>query len=83
MRLAPGRLADIVRTNLATGSALICHKTTYGQHPEIGETVCAGWFESYGDRTTSIVIMGRIAGDGTDGFEHIPPPDDQEHTGSV
>lgn len=78
MHLRPGRLADLVRTNLAAGAALICHKTTHGAHPEIGETVCAGWFERYGGRTTSIQVMGRLAqlrGEAGDGFVRIEPPD--------
>ena len=77
MRLAPRRLRDLVESNLSTGTALMCHQTTHGQHPEIGETVCRWWWDSYGDRTNSIVVMGRMAaalGLGGDGFEHVAPP---------
>lgn len=83
MRLEPGRLKDLVESNLSTGSALICHLTTHGERPEIGQTVCRWWFDTYGDRTNSIIIMGRVwaelGGDG-DGFERVPLPDTETDT---
>ena len=76
MYLKEGRLADIVRSNLATGTALICHKTLpYGDHPEIGQTVCSGWFTRYGSRTASLQIVERLAErSGVEPFDYIEPP---------
>lgn len=77
MRLEPGRLGDIIRTNLSRGTALICHQTTYEQHPEIGETVCRGWWDRFRHRTRSIILMGRLVrsmGLDGDGFERVDPP---------
>lgn len=78
MQLRPGRLANIVRHNLAVGAALICHKTLpYGDHPEIGETVCRGWFDAYGEQTGSLQIVARLAArDGVSPFVFVDPPDD-------
>lgn len=78
MQLAPGRLHELVERNLDAGAALICHTTTYGQRPELGEVVCAGWFERYGHRTSSIRVVSRLAalcGEDGDGFERVTPPD--------
>jgi hypothetical protein len=70
MRLREGRLSDIVRRNQATGTALICHLTLpYGEHPEIGETVCRGYYDAYPD-TPVIQIARQLLG----GFREIPPP---------
>lgn len=74
MRLAPGRLADLVRENLARGTALICHTTTYGQRPDIGETICSGWWDNYRDRTRTIMVM--IALFGPDVFQIVEPSTD-------
>jgi hypothetical protein len=77
MHLRDGRLRDLVEHNLREGAALICHKTTYGQLPDLGEVVCAGWFKRYGERTNVIRVMARLAalnGEDGDGFEHVPPP---------
>jgi hypothetical protein len=63
MRLAPGRLAELVEHNLAVGAALICHDTLpYGARPEVGETVCRGWYDAYGPRTTSVQVFERLGG---------------------
>lgn len=82
MRLHPGRLADIVAHNLAHGAALICHKTLpYGDSPEIGETVCRGWFDSYGDRTGSLQVVERLAAlRGVEPFAFVNPPGEGEPT---
>lgn len=45
MRLAPGRLAEIVRANVEADSALACHETTYGQAPR--EAVCRGFYDAH------------------------------------
>lgn len=73
MHLEPGRLADVVKQNSATGSMLICHKTTYGQHPEIGETMCRGYFDAYAATSAVPQIMERMFG--PDWYDEVPPPD--------
>lgn len=45
MRLKPGRLAAIIRSNVAAESALPCHETTYGQAER--EAVCRGFFDRH------------------------------------
>lgn len=73
MQLADGRLAEIVATNLNEGAALICHKTLpYGEHPEMGEAVCRGFWDAYGDRTRSIQTMRTLFGWAI--FEEVEPP---------
>lgn len=63
MRLQPGRLAGLVEHNLAVGAALICHDTLpYGERSEVGETVCRGWYDAYGPRTTSVQVFERLGG---------------------
>ena len=63
MHLPPGQLAEIIRHNLAVGAALICHTTlSYGEHPELGESVCRGWYDRYRERTTAIQIFERLGG---------------------
>ena len=69
MSLAPGRLKDLIDSNVAGGAALICHQTTYGQHPEIGETVCRGFYDAVGEGTNVIRVMNRLGG-----FEEVDPP---------
>lgn len=70
MRLAPGRLADILDTNRERGTALICHQTlSYGDHPEVGEALCRGFYDAYGDTIAVIQVVNRLGG-----FTEIPPP---------
>ncbi len=46
MRLRAGRLRGMVDEAQANESAIICHATLYGQHPD-GEAVCRGFFDRY------------------------------------
>lgn len=74
MRLAPGRLAEIVEHNRAVGAALICHTTTHGQAAR--EVVCRGWWDAYPD-TNSLRVVRRLAAlydEEGDGFDHLPVP---------
>lgn len=59
MNLEQGRLQDVAQSNLATGTLLVCHKTTHGQAEE--EVVCRGFFDRYGDRVNVKRVMDRIA----------------------
>lgn len=75
MNLAPDRLADLIQTNLDAGAALICHQTlSYGDHPEVGEAVCRGFYDAYGDEVNAIRVMHRLGG-----FQEIPAPAAKEH----
>jgi hypothetical protein len=49
MRLEPGRLAEVIGDDLARGTALICHTTLYEQRPDLGEVLCRGFVDAYGD----------------------------------
>lgn len=66
MRLRPGRLQQVVRDNLRTGTLLICHTTTYGQAAE--EVVCRGFYDRFGDRTNVKRVMARLGG-----FREVAP----------
>lgn len=73
MHLNEGRLADLVEQNLASGSLLVCHKTTYGQATH--EVACRGYFDAYGDRTNVVRVMDRLArlNGLPSGFQEVDP----------
>jgi hypothetical protein len=71
MRLGADRLRDLIRTNVDGGALLTCHQTlSYGEHPEVGQAACRGFFDAYGHQTAAgrfaVLVMG--------GFDEIPPP---------
>jgi hypothetical protein len=73
MRLAPGRLAQLVEHHRATGSLLICHDTlSYGTHPEFGEAMCRGYFDAYADPSRVAQIMTVVFG--PDWYDVVDPP---------
>jgi hypothetical protein len=58
MCLPPGRFEEVVRRNVDAGALLTCHSTLpYGDHPEFGPAVCAGFWVRHGMSTAA----GRIA----------------------
>lgn len=70
MHLEPGRVAQMVRDSVAAGGAITCHKTLpYGEHPDYGEAVCRGFFDTVGERTNIIRIVNRLGG-----YREVPPP---------
>ena len=72
MKLEPGRLQELAKKNLDAGCALICHKTlSYGEHPEIGEAVCRGFYDAYGEECDVIRVINRIGG-----FQEVELPPD-------
>lgn len=74
MSLRPGRLADLIASNVRAGAALTCHQTlSYGDHPEFGEAVCRGFYDAVGPRTNIIRVMERLGG-----FAEVPPPEKGE-----
>ena len=73
MQLADGRLADLIASNRATGSMLICHQTILGSHPEIGETMCRGFWDAYADSSNLVRVMVRIAG--LNWYVEVDPPE--------
>jgi hypothetical protein len=75
MHLRPGRMAEVIGQNRDEGTVLICHKTTYGQHPEIGETMCRGYLDAYGSESNVVRVMERLTG-GSDWYVEVPPPPD-------
>lgn len=58
MRLKPGRLKDLVESNRAAGSYLVCHATLRDVHPR-GEALCRGFYD-LPDPTTFIQIGQRL-----------------------
>jgi len=81
MNLPVGRLAELVEANLAMGTTLVCHLTTYGQRPELGEVLCRGFVDAHGDRTGSIQVLRRLAAafGYPSPFEVVPVPGDARH----
>jgi hypothetical protein len=56
MHLQPGRLAELVDHNRREGAALVCHKTLpYGDHPEVGQAICRGYFDAY--KTDTVLAL--------------------------
>lgn len=77
MRLEEGRLADVVAQNREAGAVLICHKTTYGQAPDLGEVMCRGFFDAYGSESNVVRVMERLhalSGDPGPWYEEVDPP---------
>lgn len=73
MRLRPGRLAELVAANRATGSLLICHDTLPdGPRPEVGKAMCRGYFDAYAEESQVAQVMSRLFG--PDWFREVPPP---------
>lgn len=69
-RLA-GRAEEIIRENVARNALLTCHATLpYGDHPDFGPAVCAGFWGKHGMQTAA----GRIAR--LIGIIRVPPPRD-------
>jgi hypothetical protein len=50
MRLAPGRLKDMVDTSVADGAGITCHKTIHGRAEQ--EATCRGFFDASASRHT-------------------------------
>jgi hypothetical protein len=70
MDLAPGRMRDLVESNLDAGAALTCHKTlSYGEHPELGEALCHGFLAAYGERVVAVRLARAL-----ELVELVPPP---------
>jgi hypothetical protein len=65
MHLHPGRLKEVVDKNVARGTLLICHTTTYGQAAE--EVVCRGFYDKYGPQQSVYQVIQRLGG-----FREVP-----------
>lgn len=78
MHLRAGRLRQLVRDNLDAGAFLICHDTLpYGDHPEVGEAMCRGFFDRYYPQVNLGRIMERLSG-GAQWWREVPPPQDDD-----
>lgn len=71
-RLAESRLRDVLEDHLERGEPLLCHMTTYGQQPELGEVMCRGFYDSYAAR--SAYVRDQVEAHGPDWYEEVPPP---------
>ncbi|MCI4066174.1 hypothetical protein MRQ36_27945 [Micromonospora sp. R77] len=68
MRLAPGRLRDIVTEARARESFIICHSTLpHYQHPEAKPAICRGFADRYS--TQGLRLLARLFG-----FVEVDPP---------
>lgn len=72
MQLREGRLREVVEANRRNSTALVCHLTTYGQRPDLGEVLCRGFFDAYGQEVAAVSVMVRLFG--PDVFEEVPVP---------
>ena len=68
MQLRPGALKRVVEGNLASGTLLMCHTTTFGQAAE--EIACKGFFDRYGEGQMVVQVINRIGG-----FREVPVND--------
>lgn len=61
MRLAPGRLRELLDESLPDGY-IVCHDTvTHGPCPNYGPAICRGFFHAYATRSTKIRLMRAFA----------------------
>lgn len=68
MDLRPGRLRDVIETNLREGSAPTCHRTLY-EDPEHRHAICRGFFDRLVNKSMPLLLaehMGIIT--------YIEPP---------
>jgi hypothetical protein len=72
--VAPGRVREVIRGNLAEGTLLMCHSTLYGQTDE--EAMCRGFWDAHRDRVNVTRVMNRLAAlsGGGPWWEEVPPP---------
>lgn len=71
MHLGTDRTHAVVEANLAANALLTCHATLpYGDHPDFGPAVCAG----YRTRHRNDVTTGRLAQMGVGILPIDPPP---------
>ncbi len=66
--LRPGRLAEVIDQHRATGTALVCHETTYGQAP--AEVLCRGYYDLHGAEAGSVQVLYRLGGH----LREVDPP---------
>lgn len=79
MHLRPGRLRDLVAENHRRGTALICHETlSFGDHPEVGEALCRGFYDRYGPEINYIRVIERLGG-----FAEVSIPPEVPSTADV
>lgn len=60
--LEPGRIADLIKTNLEGGAAVPCHSTVY--EPDVEPAVCRGFYDRYADQVPALRLarsLGVIA----------------------
>lgn len=70
MHLRPGRLKDVVDSNLAAGALLPCHETTHGQADR--EVMCRGFYDAYGEEVNVVRVMDRFAGGRSEWLDVVP-----------
>jgi hypothetical protein len=59
----PERAAEVIDANVAAGSLLTCHSTLpYGEHPEFGPAVCAGFWARHRQQTATGRMAERLLG---------------------
>ena len=58
MQLEPGRLAELVKSNLEAQSALTCHSTLY--RDDVPPAVCNGFYEAYARLTQPLWLAQRM-----------------------
>ena len=65
------RAAQVIQANVDAGALLTCHTTLpYGDDPEFGPAVCAGFWAAHGQQTTAGQIAQHLIG-----ITRINPPE--------
>jgi hypothetical protein len=67
MHLRSGRLADLVRTNLAADTAFSCHETLH--EDGVDQALCRGYVDAYGEQVTPLRMAAAL-----DRFTEVDPP---------
>lgn len=62
LQLRPGRLAEVLDHNRDAGTMLVCHVTTYGQRPDLGEVLCRGYWNTHGAGAGVVQVWHRLGG---------------------
>lgn len=68
----PETVREVVKANLAAGTALPCHETlSYGPYPDFGEAACRGFFDRYRSQSRALRVAELLFG-----FIEVEPPPD-------
>lgn len=56
MKLAPGRVKEMVDGSIADGAGITCHKTLPGMPDEAQQATCRGFYDGYAERVPAFLL---------------------------